>query len=90
MQALEVQILEFGQIPKQLFTTPHAVKILKVRSSLHTRGESFPPIEISLVTKYDGFKDDITSLCYLNNILIITAKDGTMKCYDVETHRQIW
>lgn len=35
--ALEVQISEFGQIPKQLFDGPHAPKILSIPPMVHRR-----------------------------------------------------
>lgn len=35
--ALEVQISEFGQIPKQLFDRPHAPKILTIPPMIHRR-----------------------------------------------------
>lgn len=36
--ALEVQIGEFGQVPKQLFSTPHPARV--VPSDLSPRGQS--------------------------------------------------
>lgn len=39
--ALEVQISEFGQIPKQLFKQPHVPRMVDIPESITLRGDSF-------------------------------------------------
>lgn len=89
--ALEVQISEFGQIPKQLFRTPHVPKLLKVEAPLNSKilpvdGE----IRIELDAQYHSHKDEITSLLLEESMgsIFTTSKDGTFKCYSLTERRQ--
>ncbi|EDS28930.1 neutral sphingomyelinase [Culex quinquefasciatus] len=92
--ALEVQISEFGQIPKQLFRTPHVSKLLKVDSPLAHSGGSLSidcELLVELDAQYFSHKDEITSLLLdepTTNIFT-SSKDGTFKCYNLVERRQI-
>ncbi|XP_055630908.1 protein FAN-like isoform X2 [Toxorhynchites rutilus septentrionalis] len=91
--ALEVQISEFGQIPKQLFRTAHVSKLLKVDTPLRNLNAGFPDNElrIELDVQYFSHKDEITSLLLdePTESIITTSKDGTFKCYSLSERRQI-
>lgn len=84
--ALEVQILEFGQIPKQLFTTPHPQKLVRLPllNSVASR-----PFNVELIKIFDGFRDAVLSLRCSDDVLIATGKDGSLKCYNIKTNKQI-
>uniref|UniRef100_A0A182JZX8 Protein FAN n=1 Tax=Anopheles christyi TaxID=43041 RepID=A0A182JZX8_9DIPT len=86
--AIEVQISEFGQIPKQLFRTAHVSKLLAVpgtvgpasgRMVLHKQGE------------YCSHKDTITAVAIDRTVghIFTTSKDGTMTCYSLGERRKI-
>ncbi|XP_055537096.1 protein FAN-like [Wyeomyia smithii] len=91
--ALEVQISEFGQIPKQLFRTPHVPKLVKIETSLNN-GQILPAsggeLRIELDAQYHSHKDEITSLLLDETMgsIFTTSKDGTFKCYSLTERRQ--
>uniref|UniRef100_A0A336L9Y2 CSON006095 protein n=1 Tax=Culicoides sonorensis TaxID=179676 RepID=A0A336L9Y2_CULSO len=85
--ALEVQILEFGQIPKQIFTTPHPQKL--IHAKLHAVSCSVESFAVELIKSFTSFKDSILSLFYSENILISTGKDGNIKCFNIKENTQI-
>lgn len=82
---MEIQILEFGQIPKQLFKTPHASKLNAIKKPLE-RGMS---LKFELKGVVEGHKDDVTSLDVYDKIIVSCGKDGLLMCYDFETNRRI-
>ncbi|XP_029730273.2 protein FAN [Aedes albopictus] len=91
--ALEVQISEFGQIPKQLFRTPHVSKLLSIDApvgcprTLSMDGE----LRIAMDAQYFSHKDEITSMLLDEETkhIFTTSKDGTFKCYSLLERRQI-
>lgn len=102
--ALEVQISEFGQIPKQLFIKPHVPRIcsnpLRRLSSMDR--EYVPDVvdsnedvfvdsfkSISLLDSYQNHKDLISSVLVDGNIVVSTGKDGLLKCYNLKEKRQV-
>lgn len=100
--ALEVQISEFGQIPKQLFKKPHVPRqsCTPLLKSIHgsdenglwaddndVNGQSFDTIEF--LDNYQSHKDLISSVAVNGNIVTTTAKDGLLKCYNMEEKRQV-
>lgn len=102
--ALEVQISEFGQIPKQLFIKPHVPRIcsnpLRRLSSMDR--EYVPDVvdsnedvfvnsfkSISLLDNYQNHKDLISSVLVDGNIVVSTGKDGLLKCYNFKEKRQV-
>ncbi|XP_058815825.1 protein FAN-like [Topomyia yanbarensis] len=91
--ALEVQISEFGQIPKQLFKTPHVSKLLKIEAPLDSTAVMSTESEIciDLDIQYYSHKDEITSLLLDETMgsIFTTSKDGTFKCYSLTEKRQI-
>lgn len=85
--ALEVQILEFGQIPKQLFTTPHPQKF--VHAKIPLLNSIVEPFNVELIKMFDGFRDSILNLSCSDDVLIATGKDGSLKCYNIKSNKQI-
>lgn len=99
--ALEVQISEFGQIPKQLFNKPHVPRQcssppLERLNSVHDNGylahidpdiNTFDTIEF--VDTYQSHKDLISSVAVHGDIVTTTAKDGLLKCYNMREKRQM-
>ncbi|XP_055603286.1 protein FAN-like [Uranotaenia lowii] len=96
--ALEVQISEFGQIPKQLFRTPHVSKLLNIDPVIGDPNNpeetgTVPDLQIELDAQYFSHKDEITSLVVdkksTGRSIFTTSKDGTFKCYSLSERRQI-
>uniref|UniRef100_A0A182MZP2 WD repeat-containing protein 55 homolog n=1 Tax=Anopheles dirus TaxID=7168 RepID=A0A182MZP2_9DIPT len=89
--ALEVQISEFGQIPKQLFRTAHVAKLLAVPAALPAGGPDPRTVALHLDTEYCSHKDVITALAVeqATGNIFTTSKDGTMTCYSVSEKRKI-
>lgn len=102
--ALEVQISEFGQIPKQLFEKPHVPRLCtnKMRRMSNVDRESVPDVvdsnedlfvnsfkSITLLDTYQSHKDLISSVLVDGNIVTSTGKDGLLKCYNQKEKRQI-
>lgn len=96
--ALEVQISEFGQIPKQLFNKPHVPRTKRRLSSVesvHDTTDSNSELfvdafkTISLLDTYQSHKDLISSVLIDGNIVVSTGKDGLLKCYNFKDKRQI-
>uniref|UniRef100_A0A182QB95 WD repeat-containing protein 55 homolog n=1 Tax=Anopheles farauti TaxID=69004 RepID=A0A182QB95_9DIPT len=90
--ALEVQISEFGQIPKQLFRTAHVAKTLALPVSVSGGPDTVErPLTLRLETEYCSHKDEITAVAIerpTGNIFT-TSKDGTMTCYGMGEKRKI-
>ncbi|XP_035898589.1 protein FAN-like [Anopheles stephensi] len=85
--AIEVQISEFGQIPKQLFRTAHVSKLLAIAPPIGTSTQ----MVLRQETVYHSHKDIITAVAVdraAGNIFT-TSKDGTMTCYSTSEKRKI-
>lgn len=102
--ALEVQISEFGQIPKQLFTKPHVPRLCsnRMRRLSSVDKESVPDVvdankelfvnsfkAISLLDTYQSHKNLISSVLVDGNVVVTTGKDGLLKCYNIKEKRQV-
>lgn len=101
--ALEVQISEFGQVPKQLFTKPHVPRLcsnpLRRLSSVDRElvpdvdtnkqlfGDSFKTL--TFLDNYQSHKDLISSVLVDGDVVVSTGKDGLLKCYNTKEKRQI-
>ncbi|XP_062537016.1 protein FAN-like [Armigeres subalbatus] len=90
--ALEVQISEFGQIPKQLFRTPHVSKLMVNAPLESSRTSSLnKELRITMDAQYFSHKDEITSMLLDDSTknIFTTSRDGTFKCYSLVEKRQI-
>lgn len=89
--ALEVQISEFGQIPKQLFNKPHVPKARAplLNSAISDEAQCDTSInELALSDQVQSHKNIITSVIVDGGHIISTGKDGLLKCYDIKEKRQ--
>lgn len=86
--ALEVQIMEFGQVPKQLFTKPHVRKITpRIAKSLsYTENITY---KMECVDVLQLHKEAVKCAIREGNRIISVGKDGTLKVYDVLQRKQI-
>lgn len=86
--ALEVQIMEFGQVPKQLFTKPHVRRITQqVAKPLSTQiTETY---NMTCIDTIHLHKEAVTCALRCKNRVISVGKDGTLKVYDVDQRKQI-
>ncbi|CAG9784208.1 unnamed protein product [Diatraea saccharalis] len=88
--ALEVQIMEFGQVPKQLFTKPHVRKvghvIERVLSYQPTHVTSYKIECIDVITLH---KEAVTCALRQSSRIISVGRDGALKVYDIEQKKQI-
>ncbi|CAH2104383.1 unnamed protein product [Euphydryas editha] len=88
--ALEVQIMEFGQVPKQLFTKPHVRKILpKILKPLSNQGYDNKEYIMKCLNTISLHKEAVTSALRNGDIIISVSKDGTLKVYDMVQMKQI-
>ncbi|XP_041971992.1 protein FAN-like [Aricia agestis] len=90
--ALEVQIMEFGQVPKQLFTQPHVKKI--IHQVLKSISDVTPPppvdgYDMELLDTVRLHKEAVTCAICDKNRVISVGKDGALKVYDMEQNKQI-
>lgn len=89
--ALEVQIMEFGQVPKQLFTKPHVRRILQQSPKVLLNTEDYNNREYSveLVDTVRLHKEAVTCVLCAGDRVISVGKDGTLKVYDMVQEKQI-
>lgn len=102
--ALEVQISEFGQIPKQLFKKPHVPRLCtnRMRRLSSVDREYIPDVvdsnedifinsfkAITFLDTYQSHKDLISSVLVDGNLVVTTGKDGLLKCYNMKEKRQV-
>lgn len=86
--ALEVQIMEFGQVPKQLFTKPHVRKITpRIAKSLASNDNISYKMEC--VDVLSLHKEAVKCAIRQGNVIISVGKDGTLKVYDIVQRKQI-
>lgn len=86
--ALEVQIMEFGQIPKQIFNSPHPARTLLSTSSLlsHWSDDTvLEPLHFCL-----SHKEAITSvsICHESVSVASVGRDTLLKIHSLKTGRQ--
>lgn len=86
--ALEVQIMEFGQVPKQLFTKPHVRKATQsIQIPLSHVDET--PQRIECIETIKLHKEAVTSVARVGNKIISVGKDGALKVYDLSQGKQM-
>ncbi|XP_028128132.1 protein FAN [Diabrotica virgifera virgifera] len=99
--ALEVQIMEFGQIPKQVFRVPHPQR--KTGLTLMTEPLQLKPIELSfedtwkqaseleLITSFNSHKNSVSHLFINEDGERITSvgHDSKLKVFSVPQNKQI-
>ncbi|EEB19713.1 protein FAN, putative [Pediculus humanus corporis] len=103
--ALEVQIMEFGQVPKQIFKVPHPPRlpllnpqsrignsVLEETSSENTEKPIKDAIlNLSRSTIIGYHKDVVTSVAISSNnkFILSSSKDSTIRMFAAETEKQI-
>jgi factor associated with neutral sphingomyelinase activation len=87
--ALEVQIMEFGQIPKQLFTKPHVRKIGYVVEKPLSQSEEPITYKVDCLDEIRLHKEAVTCALRHGSRVISVGKDGALKVYDVSLRKQI-
>lgn len=87
--ALEVQISEFGQIPKQLFNKPHVPRCPTLKSDISDVAQCDTNInQLVLSDQVQSHKNIISCVIVDGGQIISTGKDGLLKCYDIAEKRQ--
>ncbi|XP_028155819.1 protein FAN-like isoform X2 [Ostrinia furnacalis] len=88
--ALEVQIMEFGQVPKQLFTRPHVRKVgHQIAKPLCCPDPVAVSYSVECVDTIRLHKEAVTCVLRQGKRIISVGKDGTLKVYDLEQKKQI-
>uniref|UniRef100_A0A1E1WCL3 BEACH domain-containing protein n=1 Tax=Pectinophora gossypiella TaxID=13191 RepID=A0A1E1WCL3_PECGO len=87
--ALEVQIMEFGQVPKQLFTKPHVRKISRQVSKPLSNSEEPITYRMECLDTISLHKEAVTCALRQGSRIISVGKDGTLKVYDIQQKKQI-
>lgn len=95
--AINVQIMEFGQIPKQLFKTPHVRRITTTKSvdnNLSMEKLTLAPTSIhSLVEKlsFHSHKEGVSCVIVSEDEqrVISVGKDSLLKVYSISDGKQI-
>ncbi|XP_050670489.1 protein FAN-like [Leptidea sinapis] len=85
--AFEVQIMEFGQVPTQLFTKPHVRKITHKIPRLLTRDHNGYRLECVDTIKLH--KEAVTCVIRSGGRVMSVGKDGILKVYDMVLKKQI-
>lgn len=92
---LEVQIMEFGQIPKQIFTLPHPRRMQKMFLPNESLLSANAPVEDSMPspktfklersTVFQSHKDGVTCVIFINGEMEIASvgHDGTLKLHSL-------
>ncbi|CAG9772021.1 unnamed protein product [Ceutorhynchus assimilis] len=83
--ALEIQIMEFGQIPKQVFTVPHPKRIqqpqiLPAKTSLSN--------QFNLKTTFNSHKNTVSHLILSQDKITSVGHDSKLKVFSLEHNRQ--
>ncbi|CAH1391564.1 unnamed protein product [Nezara viridula] len=82
----EVQIMEFGQVPRQIFTHPHPAKVIhSIPQSLtgpHVKWKNIDSIEVR--EELPCHKEGITSVCLSNDARLVASvgRDGILKIHN--------
>ncbi|XP_061707525.1 protein FAN-like [Cydia pomonella] len=89
--ALEVQIMEFGQVPKQLFTKPHVRRVTHEipKSIKEDLEENDIVYRLECIDSIQLHKEEVTCALRQGQRLISVGKDGTLKVYDTSLKKQI-
>jgi factor associated with neutral sphingomyelinase activation len=88
-RAMELQINEFGQTPKQLFKIPHPPRAVPLVSAPSRAGplwkiESVASKKSSQVTEVSLHKKRLSSINILNDRILTTGHDGCVKIVTME------
>lgn len=88
--ALEVQIMEFGQVPKQLFTRPHVRRIThQIPKCVSNSGDSVCSYKLELDDTIQLHREAVTCVVLQDSKVVSVGKDGTLKVYDQDVRKQI-
>ncbi|XP_068621017.1 protein FAN-like [Battus philenor] len=88
--ALEVQIMEFGQVPKQLFTKPHVRRGAQtVNKPLSQSDSEFRAVKLECIDTIGLHKEDVNCVLREGSRIISVGKDGTLKVYDMVQGKQM-
>lgn len=88
--ALEVQIMEFGQVPKQLFTKPHVRKVGHVVAKpMCCSDQGVQSYDVECLDIIRLHKEGVTCALRQGNRIVSVGKDGTLKVYDLLLRKQI-
>lgn len=92
--ALEVQISEFGQVPKQIFTRPHPHRYTSLPAQIHANvktkenGDSMAfrqwgnISDLTRVGDHQTHKEGVSAVCAVDNELVVSAgHDSCLKLY---------
>ncbi|XP_001606594.3 protein FAN [Nasonia vitripennis] len=98
---LEVQIMEFGQIPKQVFKLPHpkrliAADLLKSEASLlfSSSGHGISKIELKSSNVFQSHKEAVSAVTIISDgiqddNIVSVGRDGVMKIYSIQTGKLV-
>lgn len=79
--------MEFGQVPKQLFTKPHVRKVgHQIAQCPDQMAMSF---DVECLDTIRLHKEAVTCALRQGKRIISVGKDGTLKVYDLEQRKQI-
>ncbi|ERL95389.1 hypothetical protein D910_12653 [Dendroctonus ponderosae] len=91
--ALEVQIMEFGQIPKQVFTVPHPQRKrgLPILPEIYQTDRWQSVIGLELVTSFNTHKNTVSHLFINEDCKKITSVgyDSKLKVFSLTQNKQI-
>ncbi|CAH2067235.1 unnamed protein product, partial [Iphiclides podalirius] len=88
--ALEVQIMEFGQVPKQLFTKPHVKRAAQaVPRPFNQQDTGMRPASLECVDIIRLHKEAVTCAIRQSSRIISVGRDGTLKVYDLAQGKQM-
>ncbi|XP_031833417.1 protein FAN isoform X2 [Nomia melanderi] len=95
---LEVQIMEFGQIPKQIFTLPHPKRSVSLMDKLYelqflpgneSLGEK--AFELRQLMTFQSHKESVSSIIVMNaekiDEVASVGQDGNLKLYSIKTKK---
>ncbi|KAJ1521516.1 hypothetical protein ONE63_003179 [Megalurothrips usitatus] len=95
--ALEIQIMEFGQIPKQVFKHPHPKRIIHSpmqhllldRAASETSGDSESVTILEKTASFQGHRDFVRSLRLIHNgeAVASVGNDGLLKVHSLVEDR---
>ncbi|XP_052745807.1 protein FAN isoform X2 [Bicyclus anynana] len=88
--AFEVQIMEFGQVPKQLFTKPHVKRIIPhITKQLSIKDYENYEYNLECLDTIWLHKEAVNCVLRKDDRIISVCKDGTLKVYDTVQRKQI-
>ena len=93
--ALEVQISEFGQVPKQIFSRPHPERYTNIPAEIHAqvrRDQGAPPLTVwrewgevrgvARLGDHQSHREGVSAVCLVGGDLAVSAgHDSSLKLY---------